>query len=424
MNWEEIFTELNSGVLKAQNGAKLGDVEVSSEPNVIPEGDLHKNKHDLDLQHITKKGIPVITVDDDSATSFEDIKEQEDSIQQHAEIEKEEIVFSKELTDYIEENRQVWNENNDPEILLEVGKRVTKEILQNTNDNTGLTERLDTQSLKQGGNIHIKESNKGSFTDYCGGKVTDECIQKGKKSPSAAVRKKAVFAENARTWKHASGGYLDEYASSTKWSPQASEENSYIPYRNDPSDSDNEESVAKVPTIVQDTGWNNIQFVNPVQQTTTTSSEPSQESISSNDKFTDRGEFVRKLFKTYRDAGVNPALAQFLVGQDAGESRWGEAPGGSFNYGNITGKTNTTAQIDNQNGRTYHFRNYNSVDDYVQDKLNLLEDNYGISKSDSPSDANEKLNGGGPKGRRYAEASHYKESLMRWNNSVTKYLNV
>lgn len=28
--------------------------------------------------------------------------------------------------------------------------------------------------------IHIKKENRGSFTEYCGGKVTDECIRKAK----------------------------------------------------------------------------------------------------------------------------------------------------------------------------------------------------------------------------------------------------
>ncbi|MDO4465394.1 MAG: DUF192 domain-containing protein [Bacillota bacterium] len=59
---------------------------------------------------------------------------------------------------------------------------------------------------KEGTKIHIKKSNEGKFTDYCGGKVTDECIEKGKHSTSAAVRKRATFAANARTWKHADGG--------------------------------------------------------------------------------------------------------------------------------------------------------------------------------------------------------------------------
>lgn len=59
--------------------------------------------------------------------------------------------------------------------------------------------------------IHIKKKNRGSFTEYCGGKVTDACIQKAKNSSSSAIRKKAVFAENARGWarKHQEGGVLD-----------------------------------------------------------------------------------------------------------------------------------------------------------------------------------------------------------------------
>lgn len=58
--------------------------------------------------------------------------------------------------------------------------------------------------------IHIKKKNRGSFTSYCGGKVTDECIRRAKNSPSAAIRKKAVFAQNARGWarKHQFGGTL------------------------------------------------------------------------------------------------------------------------------------------------------------------------------------------------------------------------
>lgn len=59
--------------------------------------------------------------------------------------------------------------------------------------------------------IHIKKKNRGSFTSYCGGKVTDECIRRAKNSPSAAIRKKAVFAQNARGWakKHQFGGQLE-----------------------------------------------------------------------------------------------------------------------------------------------------------------------------------------------------------------------
>lgn len=62
------------------------------------------------------------------------------------------------------------------------------------------------QYFKNGNRIHIKESNKGKFTEYCGGKVTNECIQKGKHSKDPKIRKRATFAANVRKWSHKEGG--------------------------------------------------------------------------------------------------------------------------------------------------------------------------------------------------------------------------
>lgn len=59
---------------------------------------------------------------------------------------------------------------------------------------------------KDGSGIHIKKSHKGKFTEYCGGKVTEECIRRGKKSPDPQIRKQATFAKNARVFKHQGGG--------------------------------------------------------------------------------------------------------------------------------------------------------------------------------------------------------------------------
>ena len=56
--------------------------------------------------------------------------------------------------------------------------------------------------------IHIKKKNRGKFTEYCGGKVTEECIRRGKNSSSPTIRKRATFAANARKWKHQNGGVL------------------------------------------------------------------------------------------------------------------------------------------------------------------------------------------------------------------------
>ena len=53
---------------------------------------------------------------------------------------------------------------------------------------------------KNGSKIHIKKKNRGKFTQYCGGNVTSECIKKGKNSPNPVIRKRAIFAQNARKW--------------------------------------------------------------------------------------------------------------------------------------------------------------------------------------------------------------------------------
>lgn len=69
-------------------------------------------------------------------------------------------------------------------------------------------ESPELNTFAKGGKIHIKPGNRGKFTEYCGGKVTSECIAKGKRSSDPAVRKRAAFAANARKWHHAFGGDL------------------------------------------------------------------------------------------------------------------------------------------------------------------------------------------------------------------------
>ena len=77
---------------------------------------------------------------------------------------------------------------------------------------TSLPNSFESSKLNtfaEGGKIHIKPENRGKFTEYCGGKVTSECIAKGKRSSDPAVRKRATFAQNVRKFKHAYGGFLE-----------------------------------------------------------------------------------------------------------------------------------------------------------------------------------------------------------------------
>ena len=107
--------------------------------NVIPEGALHARKHNLEGygKDITSKGIPVISGDlkEDSEGTL--ILQDGGEVTQHAEIEKNEIIFHKELTLKLEELLKKY-EDGDKDAAIEAGKLLTYEILENTNDNTGL----------------------------------------------------------------------------------------------------------------------------------------------------------------------------------------------------------------------------------------------------------------------------------------------
>lgn len=54
--------------------------------------------------------------------------------------------------------------------------------------------------FKNGNKINIKKENRGKFTEYCNGKVTNECIQRAKKSGNKKLIKRAVFAQNSKKW--------------------------------------------------------------------------------------------------------------------------------------------------------------------------------------------------------------------------------
>ena len=97
--------------------------------NVIPEGALHARKHNMDMEGITKKGIPVVTENKDG------------SVEQQAEIEREEIIYRKSVTQELERLCKIYyNENSTQkekdEVAMQAGKLLVFETLYNTVDNT------------------------------------------------------------------------------------------------------------------------------------------------------------------------------------------------------------------------------------------------------------------------------------------------
>lgn len=86
---------------------------------------------------------------------------------------------------------------------------ITKQRLTSLpNSFQALPEMNTYNAFAEGGGIHIKKKNRGKFTEYCGGKVTEACIRRGKNSSNPTTRKRATFAQNARNW-NAFGGWLN-----------------------------------------------------------------------------------------------------------------------------------------------------------------------------------------------------------------------
>lgn len=113
---------------KLQNGGVVG-----IDSNILPEGALHARKNNLaelnsDLEDATKKGIPVMAAEGGEVG------------EQVAEIEHSEIIFRLEVTKRLEELREDGSE----EAMIEAGKLIAEELIENTQDNVGMiTEEVE-----------------------------------------------------------------------------------------------------------------------------------------------------------------------------------------------------------------------------------------------------------------------------------------
>ena len=139
--WPEFFKKFKKG--GSVGDSEIPEIEETTQKNVIPEGALHKNKHHMEhAEGLTKKGIPVI--DDDG--------------EQQAEIEHSEIIFTLEVTKKLEEYYEIFysdeSSNKEKEqAALDAGKLLVYQILENTEDRTGLID-----SCKKGGTLTLKKS--------------------------------------------------------------------------------------------------------------------------------------------------------------------------------------------------------------------------------------------------------------------------
>lgn len=178
-NQKKLSGGLDYSVLTAKKGATLQDIrnyikvrnierEVVQNPNLddnlekievskfqnggslIPSGALHKNKHKIESVNpeldgeITKKGIPVISyAEEGDVLEFENdgktpkVLAEGGEVIQHAEIEKDEVILNLSLTKKLIELMK----KDTPEAMIEAGKILARELMEDTTDNTGLIEK-------------------------------------------------------------------------------------------------------------------------------------------------------------------------------------------------------------------------------------------------------------------------------------------
>lgn len=121
--FQNIKDYLETGELKPQQFKNGGEL------NIIPEGALHKNLHHMENdENITKKGIPVVSEDENG------------KIVQNAEIERSEIVLRLSLTQKLEKMLKQYNsdisQKEKDDVATKAGQILVDELLNKTIDNT------------------------------------------------------------------------------------------------------------------------------------------------------------------------------------------------------------------------------------------------------------------------------------------------
>lgn len=133
---EDDIPEFVINDLKDDSGEALQSFKEGGQLNVIPEGALHAEKHNLEQideslkGNITHKGIPVVSVDE------------EGNIEQQAEVERNELILNLETTNAIEECRKEYHscesQSKKKQIAEEAGRIFAKSVIENTDDRTNL----------------------------------------------------------------------------------------------------------------------------------------------------------------------------------------------------------------------------------------------------------------------------------------------
>ena len=129
---ENTLDQEQINIQKEPSGEGVDYLKNGGQVSVIPEGALHAHKNHMEGagEDFTAKGIPVV----------------DNKGEQQAEIERDEIIFRKEVTDKMEELFKKYKEEDSTskkdDIAIEMGKILTCEITKHTEDRTGLIDKI------------------------------------------------------------------------------------------------------------------------------------------------------------------------------------------------------------------------------------------------------------------------------------------
>lgn len=230
----------------------------------------------------------------------------------------------------------------------------------------------------------------------------------------------------------------------TPWSinPEVIEISGYQPRLRNRIVSTQESNSDTITDSDQDTWSKQTTHIKPVQETVqaktiseqipqdTTESEQqthTQKTESKNGKiYTNPQDFVKDMTEAYTKAlttrGISTDYAKMLVAQDALESNWGKSSlAKDFNFGGIKAVKGApfvekeTKEYDSKKGMhktKSKFRKFNSLDDYVNYKIDLLSGKRYQAFTGDPSQFYSRVKAGG-----YATDPNYVEKLINVYNS-------
>jgi flagellum-specific peptidoglycan hydrolase FlgJ len=139
------------------------------------------------------------------------------------------------------------------------------------------------------------------------------------------------------------------------------------------------------------------------------------------ESFHSKNDFISTMIPIYetilRKKGINPDFAKSLVAQDGLESAWGSKPSGRYNFGGIKGKGTIRKTREVINGNNIYlndsFKDFNSLEDYANYKVDLLNNSRYKAFSGGVNDFASKVHNGG-----YATDPNYSRIL---NNIISSF---